>query len=117
MAVRGRVRKRERERGEYGGYGGTFTQNGHHRLWQLFTIRALLSTLFSPPHSYLGLASPFLSFPLVMPPSRSRILHHQNFLASFSVLLTLSLSLCRQFSFSSPLSDTSPAIYLKDGMA
>lgn len=48
MAARGRVRseqERDWERGEYGGYGGTFTQNGHHRLWQLFTIRALLSTV------------------------------------------------------------------------
>lgn len=40
-------------RGKYEGYRGTFTQNGHHRHWQLFTIRALLSTLrsLSPPHS------------------------------------------------------------------
>lgn len=43
-------------RGTYEGYGGTFTQNGHHRHRQLFTIRVLLSTLASslpllPPHS------------------------------------------------------------------
>jgi len=40
-------------RGTYEGYGGTFTQNGHYRHRQLFTIRVLLSTLApsSPPHS------------------------------------------------------------------
>lgn len=40
-------------RGTYEGYGGTFTQNSHYRHRQLFTIRALLSTLApsSPPHS------------------------------------------------------------------
>lgn len=55
------------EGGMYEGYGGTFTQNGHHRHRQLFTIRALLSTL--APSSPSSSSPAFLAwFNLALPP-------------------------------------------------